>query len=98
MCVCACVCVRACVCVCRGEYTPDIPPSLPWLPLQGEMVQFPDVMSLVIHHSMERGSLPCTLSLDAANPAYLLGMPGEEEEEPLDRDYLHIPQYMMLDH
>lgn len=66
--------------------------------LQGEMVQFPDVMSLVIHHSMERGSLPCTLSLDAANPAYLLGMPGEEEEEPLDRDYLHIPQYMMLDH
>eukprot|EP00731_Ephydatia_muelleri_P014373 Em0008g93a len=66
--------------------------------LQGETVQFPDVMSLVIHHSMERGSLPCPLSLDAANPAYLLGMPGEEEEEPLDRDFLHIPQYMMLDH
>ncbi|KAL5491992.1 hypothetical protein EMCRGX_G017375 [Ephydatia muelleri] len=63
--------------------------------LQGETVQFPDVMSLVIHHSMERGSLPCPLSLDAANPAYLLGMPGEEEEEPLDRDFLHIPQYMM---
>lgn len=74
-----------------------LPPSLP---VQGSSHLFPSLVALILHHTVEPGPLPCTLSLATANPIFTEQDPFSLPDLPAaagEGEYFHHHNYHLLD-